>query len=58
MCEYCFHNYVNELDASEALRANEDDLAAHGACDRQDVYDTTGNILVNYTLFGFENAIE
>jgi hypothetical protein len=52
------------------LRANQDDLAGywqvslnraehypHGARDRQDVYDTTGNILVDYTLFGFENQV-
>ncbi|MDR2138718.1 MAG: hypothetical protein LBP50_04125 [Tannerella sp.] len=54
----------------QKLRANKDDLAGywqaslnrtehypHGARDRQDVYDTTGNILVDYTLFGFENSI-
>jgi hypothetical protein len=29
----------------------------HGARDKQDVYDTTGNILVDYTLFGFENEL-
>ncbi|MDR1224079.1 MAG: glucosaminidase domain-containing protein [Tannerella sp.] len=53
----------------QKLRANKDDLAGywqaslnrpehypHGARDRQDVYDTTGNILVDYTLFGFENS--
>jgi hypothetical protein len=52
----------------QKLRANKDDLVGywqvslsraehypHGARDRQDVYDTTGNILVDYTLFGFEN---
>jgi hypothetical protein len=52
------------------LRANKDDLAGywqvslnraehypHGARDRQNVYDTTGNILVDYTLFGFENQV-
>jgi hypothetical protein len=52
------------------LRANKDDLAGywqvslnrrehylHGARDRQDVYDTTGNILVDYTLFGFADSI-
>jgi hypothetical protein len=30
----------------------------HGARDRQDTADTTGNILVDYTLFGFENVTE
>jgi hypothetical protein len=30
----------------------------HGARDRQDTADTTGNILVDYTLFGFENEVE
>ncbi|MDR2292575.1 MAG: hypothetical protein LBE11_03775 [Prevotellaceae bacterium] len=52
------------------LLANKDDLVGywqeslnrsehypHGARDRQDVYDTTGNILIDYTLFGFENEI-
>jgi hypothetical protein len=54
----------------QKLRANKDDLVGywqaslfreqdypHGARDRQDVYDTTGNILVDYTLFGFENKL-
>jgi hypothetical protein len=54
----------------QKLRANKDDLAGywqaslnrtehypHGVRDRQDVYDTTGNILVDYTLFGFENEV-
>jgi hypothetical protein len=54
----------------QKLRANKDDLVGywqaslnrmehfpHGARDKQDVYDTTGNILVDYTLFGFENAV-
>jgi hypothetical protein len=52
------------------LRANKDDLVGywqasfnraehypHGSRDKQDVYDTTGNILVDYTLFGFENTV-
>jgi hypothetical protein len=30
----------------------------HGSRDKQDVYDTTGNIQVDYTLFGFENSVE
>jgi hypothetical protein len=30
----------------------------HGVRDRQDTADTTGNILVDYTLFGFENEVE
>jgi hypothetical protein len=25
--------------------------------DKQDVYDTTGNMQVDYTLFGFENEV-
>jgi hypothetical protein len=54
----------------QKLRANKDDLVGywqaslnraehypHGARDKQDVYDTTGNILVDYTLFGFENTV-
>jgi hypothetical protein len=52
----------------QKLRANKDDLAGfwqlnlnrqehypHGARDRQDTPDTTGNIRVDYTLFGYEN---
>jgi hypothetical protein len=55
----------------QKLRANKDDLAGywqatlnraehypHGTRDKKDVYDTTGNILVDYTLFGFENLLE
>jgi hypothetical protein len=55
----------------QKLRANKDDLVGywqmtlnraehypHGTRDRQDTADTTGNILVDYTLFGFENEIE
>ena len=51
----------------QKLRANKDDLVGywqvslnrtehypHGTRDRQDVYDTTGNIMVDYTLFGFD----
>jgi hypothetical protein len=54
----------------QKLRANKDDLAGywqttlnraehypHGVRDKQDTYDTTGNILVDYTLFGFENSL-
>jgi hypothetical protein len=54
----------------QKLRANKDDLVGywqatlnraehypHGTRDKQDVYDTTGNILVDYTLFGFENQL-
>jgi hypothetical protein len=54
----------------QKLRANKDDLVGywqaslnrmehfpHGARDKQDVYDTTGNILVDYTLFGFEKTV-
>ncbi|MDR1222072.1 MAG: hypothetical protein LBL07_04220 [Tannerella sp.] len=55
----------------QKLRANRDDLVGywqmtlnraehypHGTRDRQDSADTTGNILVDYTLFGFENEVE
>jgi hypothetical protein len=55
----------------QKLRANKDDLVGywqttlnrtehypHGLRDRQDTPDTTGNILVDYTLFGVENAIQ
>jgi hypothetical protein len=54
----------------QKLRTNKDDLVGywqatlnraehypHGTRDKQDVYDTTGNILVDYTLFGFEKSI-
>jgi hypothetical protein len=54
----------------QKLRANKDDLVGywqlnlnraehypHGARDRQDTPDTTGNIRVDYTLFGFENSV-
>jgi hypothetical protein len=50
----------------QKLRENKDDLIGywqatlnrtehfpHGTRDRQDVPDTTGNMLVDYTLFGF-----
>jgi hypothetical protein len=50
----------------QKLCANKDDLVGywqaslnrpehypHGTRDKQDVYDTTGNVLVDYTLFGF-----
>jgi flagellar protein FlgJ len=53
------------------LQANKDDLVGywqatlnraehypHGSRDKQDIPDTTGNIRVDYTLFGFENKIE
>jgi hypothetical protein len=53
----------------QKLKANKDDLVGywqlnlnrqehypHGARDRQDTPDTTGNILVDYTLFGFEST--
>jgi hypothetical protein len=52
------------------LRANKDDLVGywqasfnraehypHGLRDKQDVYDTTGNIMVDYTLFGYEKTV-
>jgi hypothetical protein len=54
----------------QKLRANKDDLVGywiaslnraehypHGLRDKQDVSDTTGNILVDYTLFGFEDNV-
>jgi hypothetical protein len=54
----------------QKLRANKDDLVGywqaslnrvehfpHGNRDKQNVYDTTGNILVDYTIFGFENYL-
>ncbi|MDR2130900.1 MAG: hypothetical protein LBP56_07040, partial [Odoribacteraceae bacterium] len=54
----------------DKLLANKDDLVGywhnalnraehypHGTRDKQDVHDTTGNILLDYTLFGFENNI-
>jgi hypothetical protein len=30
----------------------------HGTRDRQDVYDSTGNIQLDYTLFGFDKTVE
>jgi hypothetical protein len=55
----------------QKLRANKDDLVGywqttlnraehypHGIRDRQDTADMTGKILVDYTLFGFENTID
>jgi hypothetical protein len=52
------------------LRANKDDLVGywqcslnrtehypHGVRDLQDIPDTTGNMLVDFTLFGYENSI-
>jgi hypothetical protein len=54
----------------QKLRNNKDDLVGYWQCvlnrtehypfcvrDKQDVPDTTGNIQVDYTLFGFENEI-
>ncbi|MDR1171674.1 MAG: hypothetical protein LBL24_04390 [Bacteroidales bacterium] len=54
----------------QKLRANKDDLAGywqatlnraehypHGTRDKQDTYDTTGNILVDYTLFGIDSEV-
>jgi hypothetical protein len=31
---------------------------AHGTRDRQDVYDSIGNIQLDYTLFGFDKTVE
>jgi hypothetical protein len=55
----------------QKLKANKDDLVGywqarlnrgehypHGLRDRQDVYDSTGNILLDYTLFGFDKSVE
>jgi hypothetical protein len=52
------------------LKTNKDDLVGywqcalnrqehypHGIRDRQDIPDSTGNILVDYTLFGYENGL-
>ncbi len=52
------------------LKTNKDDLVGYWQCalsreehypygvrDRQDIMDTTGNICVDYTLFGFEQSI-
>jgi hypothetical protein len=54
----------------QKLKANRDDLVGywqatlnrtehypHGARDRQDVYDSTGNIQLDYTLFGFDKTV-
>jgi hypothetical protein len=54
----------------QQLKANKDDLTGYwqctlnheeqyppGICDRQDVPDSTGNIWVDYTLFGFEKTV-
>jgi hypothetical protein len=54
----------------QKLRSDKDDLVGywqaslnrtehypHGVRDKQDVYDTTGNMQVDYTLFGFENQL-
>ncbi|MDR0606734.1 MAG: hypothetical protein LBG80_20885, partial [Bacteroidales bacterium] len=54
----------------QKLRNNKDDLVGYWQCllnknehyphcvrDKQDVPDTTGNIQVDYTLFGFENEV-
>jgi hypothetical protein len=37
-----------------AVRVNPS-IKKRGLRDRQDMYDTTGNIMVDYTLFGYEN---
>jgi hypothetical protein len=55
----------------QKLKANKDDLVGywqatlnrtehypHGTRDRQDVYDSTGNIQLDYTLFGFDKTVE
>ncbi|MDR1407992.1 MAG: hypothetical protein LBJ23_08105 [Tannerella sp.] len=55
----------------QKLKANKDDLVGywqlnlnrtehypHGLRDRQDTPDITGNILVDYTLFGYENSLD
>jgi hypothetical protein len=47
---------IREQDYPHGARDRQD--YPHGARDRQDVYDTTGNIMVDYTLFGFEKTIE
>jgi hypothetical protein len=30
----------------------------HGTRDRQDMYDSTGNIQLDYTLFGFDKSVD
>ncbi|MDR1222909.1 MAG: hypothetical protein LBL07_08550 [Tannerella sp.] len=55
----------------QKLKANRDDLVGywqatlnraehypHGTRDRQDVYDSTGNIQLDYTLFGFDKTVK
>jgi hypothetical protein len=55
----------------QKLKANRDDLVGywqatlnrtehypHGTRDRQDVYDSTGNIQLDYTLFGFNKSVD
>jgi hypothetical protein len=55
----------------QKLRNSKDDLVGYWQCllnrhehypycvrDKQDVPDTTGNIHVDYTLFGFENEVQ
>jgi hypothetical protein len=55
----------------QKLKANKDDLVGyrqatlnraehypHGTRDHQDVYDNTGNIQLDYTLFGFDKTVE
>jgi hypothetical protein len=55
----------------QKLKANRDDLVGywqatlnraehypHGTRDRQDVYDSTGNIQLDYTLFGFDKTVD
>ncbi|MDR1222300.1 MAG: hypothetical protein LBL07_05400 [Tannerella sp.] len=55
----------------QKLKANRDDLVGywqatlnrtehypHGTRDRQDVYDSTGNIQLDYTLFGFDKSVD
>jgi hypothetical protein len=56
--------YVPALSISDDLvgywqmTLNRAEHYPHGTRDRQDTADTTGNILVDYTLFGFENVTE
>ncbi|MDR2683703.1 MAG: hypothetical protein LBB64_07535 [Dysgonamonadaceae bacterium] len=48
-----FNNREGFLDW---LSLNRTEYSPHGVCDI-DVYDTTGNIQVDYTLFGYENIV-
>jgi hypothetical protein len=48
----------NNCEGYWQMTLNRTEYYPHGVRDRQDTADTTGNILVDYTLFGFENEVE